>query len=57
MNGKPGWQELIEKYKINVLLVHKSGSLAAGARDSGKWRSLASDGKFELFDRIAEAKP
>ena len=51
MAGRSDWNTLLDKYKVNVLLIKSSGPLATLARASGEWRSVGEDGKFELMAR------
>jgi hypothetical protein len=51
MAGRSDWNMLLDKYKVNVLLIKSSGPLATLARASGEWRSVSEDGKFELMAR------
>ncbi len=54
IGGKTDWHKLLDKYKIDVLLIRSTGPLASLARASGEWRSVSADKKFEL---MARAKP
>jgi hypothetical protein len=41
--GKPGWQEILDKYKLSYLLIPKTGHLAEAVKLSPDWQLVFSD--------------
>ena len=54
IGGKADWRKLLNKYKVDVLLIRSGGPLASLARESGEWRAVGSDKKYELLARAKQ---
>ncbi len=49
---EPGWQNVLDKYKIDWVIYPKGGALAEGLKETGKWRVAAEDQASEVFVRV-----
>jgi hypothetical protein len=51
IEGKRDWGKLLDKYRVEVLLIKSGGPLASLALASGEWRTVDSNGRFALMER------
>ena len=51
MNGAARWRELLDRYRVGVLLLRPEAPLASLARESREWRLLDQDPRALLFVR------
>jgi hypothetical protein len=49
--ARPGWQQNLDEWRIELVLVDKDGPLAKALRDDPGWRELASGEVERLFER------
>jgi hypothetical protein len=50
-NGAPGWEELLEKYRVDWAMVRDASPIAQLLRLSSGWRELYSDSTAAVFSR------
>jgi hypothetical protein len=48
---QPGWQKLLDDYKIQWILTPKNGPLAAALKETSAWRNVSEDEASVLFVR------
>jgi hypothetical protein len=46
-----GWQDVLDKYDVDLVLIEKESALATVLRESSAWRSVFSADIEELFVR------
>jgi len=51
LNALPGWEEIVERYKINLILVPPQAALAAAVRLLPDWRTIVSEPGVVLYQR------
>jgi hypothetical protein len=51
MEGRPGWEEVLEKYRFDTVLVPPRTALASLLKISPGWQLVADDGQAVLFRR------
>lgn len=54
---EPGWQNVLDKYKIDWVIYPKQGALAEGLKETGKWRVAAEDAASEVLVRKTQLQP
>lgn len=55
---QPGWQKVLDKYKIDWVIFPKEGALVAQLKDTGKWHVAAEDrGSVVLVRKDANVPP
>ena len=55
MEGRPGWEDVLEKYRFDTVLVSPQTALASLLKISPGWRLVEDDGKAVLFRRRGPA--
>jgi hypothetical protein len=55
MEGRPGWEAVLEKYRFDTVLVSPQTALASLLKISPGWRLVEDDGKAVLFRRRGPA--
>jgi hypothetical protein len=56
MNAKPGWEQLLRRYDVDLLCVPIDSPLADQARDSPGWRLLHEDSKVAIYRRTSSSR-
>ena len=51
MNGKWGWQRLLDKYRFDALLVPSSWALTSALKLDPGWKLVYDDGAALFFER------
>jgi hypothetical protein len=50
-HGQPGWQEVLDRHKVDLLLWDRTSPLTGLASSSGEWRVLYQDGSWSVMCR------
>jgi hypothetical protein len=57
MDGRPGWEKVLEKYRFDTVLVPPRAALASLLKISPGWRLVEDDGQAVLFRRASASPP
>lgn len=57
LEGRPGWEKVLEKYRFDTVLLPPTAALASLLKISPGWRLVDDDGQAVLFTKAAGTRP
>ncbi|MFN8195641.1 MAG: hypothetical protein U0R80_15320 [Nocardioidaceae bacterium] len=51
--ARPGWQQTLDRWDIDLVVIERDGSLARALGDDPSWRLAFSDDRAAVFERVA----